>query len=79
MAAVYGMPTNAIWFQLIAGSEKACRAFCYPGLYFRHIEHTVVMLRQQRKLLEFLGNCWLATSNVTIKEVKERNVSIGQL
>ena len=78
-AVVYGVPANAISFHLTAGSDKACRAFCYPCLYFGHVKHTVVMLHQQRELLEFLRNSRLATNTVTIKEVKERNISIGQL
>ena len=54
------------------------RAFLDPGLYFRHVENTVIMLHQQRKVAELVRNCWF-TAREEVHKIEERNVRIGHL
>ena len=72
----------------IRGLEVGCRSFLDPGLYFRHVQHTLVMPIYQRKFLEYLIEvwCWFAfifllfhQQTQVVKKFNERNVGVAEL
>ena len=59
--------------------EVTFRAFLDPGLDSGNVKYAVVMLHQLWKVIKLLRNLWFTFRQEAIEEVKENDVSKGQL
>ena len=65
---------NIAWNSMVS-----FRAILDPGPYFRHVEHTVIKLQQQRVIRQRFMRVLCFTFGKNIAETEECDISISQL